>query len=81
MWIGFNESLTGNQQKNEGSRHRKMQTMLCFVAPPRVSVESLSRWPPSKDFGLSLVPKISSDDCSHKSLELEEEQNKEVKNI
>jgi hypothetical protein len=79
MWIGFNESLTGNQQKIEGSHHKKMQTMLCFVAPPKVSVESLSRWPPSKDFGLSLVPKISSDDCSHKSLELEEEQNNEVK--
>ena len=81
MWIGFNESLTGNQQKMRDRAIKQMQTMLCFVAPPKVSVESLSRWPPSKDFGLSLVPKISSDDCSHKSLELEEEQNKEVKNI
>ena len=72
------------QATNKKMRDRaikQMQTMLCFVAPPKVSVESLSRWPPSKDFGLSLVPKISSDDCSHKSLELEEEQNKEVKNI
>ena len=80
MWIGFNESLTGNQQKNEGSRHRKMQPMLCFVAPPRVSVDPFPDGHLQRTLAFPWYLNIS-DDCSHKSLELEEEQNKEVKNI
>ena len=46
--------------------------MLCLVSPP---------WPPSKDFGLSLVPDISSD-CSNKLFgEVEEEQSKEIEQM